>query len=1673
MAPQEYGRVNFLEKLKIIFTLCRLPIVPIVRLLLSPFRDYDRHKTWRRVMMDSVFRFSSSSLRVNQMQSFMGQTTDVYLAWTKKAKRPVLIDELDSDGRLLWFTDRITSGKIVYYLHGGVYQLPMQEYAPPFWLSNLKELETQTGESFGFVALQYTLYPGASFPTQLRQAIGGLSHLISVGIKPEDIHLIGESAGGGLVTQVLSHLLHPYKDIPPIALSSSLGSAFLMSPWVSMTTDAPSYTSNSDSDVLPGYSWAYFGSNILATLPEDGKPYVEAIKAPAGWWAGVENIVKKITIYTGEAECLRDDDVALGKTLKDYHGDVTTFVHEKGVHVDPYLSQSVGEREDARVVDLICIDILREASSEGAAFDSREQIHHRCFPGTRKQYIEKIMEWARAPEESNLLPMFWMRGPAGVGKLSVAQACAENLKTRLFTTVAYQLALIVPEYQILLNEIILRNKSIFGKTISSQFQSLIVEPFQELARKDKRLGRWAILIDGLDECKDKDAQVDILNIVASAAKSGSAPFCWAIFSREEPHIISTFESPDINPLCRRVLLPISREMDKEIELHLRGGFEHILRQRNLLSMSSSWPTLKETEQLVKEAAGFFPYSATILAFVDHHSWSNFKETLTSVLASSTIRSDSNNISPFTALDRVYTLAFERVPMDLPQICFSSGLGISELRFRSIYQHLQATLSYFTPPQLPPPEQIDLDRSCYSHLPLSDSLLTYMTMVHGVVSFRHKSFYDYLVDPARSFNFCVTTPAVQTYLFDRLVEQHHHHSSTLAMEGPSHLFDLSIHNSSRSLSWSHGTEFIDSCLKLYTFNTITYSLLDGYHTFFLALDDVPKSSLRKAVGLNYRSSRAASFLHNLSGRRKTKGKSSGQYKVGHGEKSMFFESYGVVQNREVQDVGRIMDATGGEGTSLQCCIELGSEPGMTQAVITNPTLNHLIFRFHPSVQICAGMSIFSGAHDFVINNNDCHNQNGFVGIDILREASSEGATFDSREQTHHRCFPGTRDQYITEIMEWARAPDNSNPSPMFWMRGPAGVGKSSVAQTCAEDLKKVGYLGAAFFFAVRRYDDHGRLFTTIAYQLSTIIPEYRILLDEVILRDKNVVRKNISSQFQSLIVEPFQELAKQNKISRKWAIFIDGLDECKDKDAQVEIVNIVAFAAKSGSTPFCWAIFSREEPHIISTFESPDINSLCRRVLLPISREMDKEIELHLRGGFEHILRRRNFLFMSSSWPAPEVIAQLVEAAAGLFAYSATILAFVDHRSWSNFKETLTSVLEFSTRRSDSNDISPFTALDRLYTLAFERVPMDLLPDMLCFLALLCGATSKGAYRWNVALVSNRLGISEIRFRSIYQHLQATLSYFTPPQLSPPEQVDVDRPCCEHLPLSDSLETYITGIHGLVSFRHKSFYDYLVNPARSFTFCVTTPAVQSYLIDRLAEQHHHHSSTLAIQGPGHHSSDLSTANSSSSLSWPHGTEFVDSWLKLHIFNTTAAQLLSFGHSESFISLEDIPQNSLRKLVDLDYRMHLRTTLILYKHVELSYDNFVVCASAKGLGRVIADSEFLCINSSSYHTFVLEKFLLLVDAMEQGGIIRPHHTQLGSSRAAFLLHNLSRKKTTGKGSGQYKIGHGEKSMVWYWEFDTQKRYFHEFRTLDFPKAMALYRTEKFKMWEESWVPPEGYD
>jgi len=550
--------------------------------------------------------------------------------------------------------------------------------------------------------------------------------------------------------------------------------------------------------------------------------------------------------------------------------------------------------------------------------------------------------------------------------------------------------------------------------------------------------------------------------------------------------------------------------------------------------------------------------------------------------------------------------------------------------------------------------------------------------------------------------------------------------------------------------------------------------------------------------------------------------------------------------------------------------------------------------------------------------------------------------------------------------------------MYWMRGPAGVGKSSIAQTCAEKLKKTGHLGAAFFFTVNQHNNPWRLFTTIAYELTTMLPDYRTAVDERISKDKNVVEKKLPSQFESLIIEPFQELKKQGKRIQPKAIFIDGLDECTGEAAQAEIIETIASSVRAKSTPFCWAIFSRAEPRIVSTFNQNSVASVTHSIELFISREADAEIEMYLQGEFRNILERRGCRQLLSVWPSDSDIQVLVNAADGLFAHPAAVLRHVAYPPDWQFRERLQSVLNALYRPGKQSSVLPFSQLDTLYIHIMSQIPSSILlfAQFPLYLASACFGSRVTEEHSTVAFACGALRISESIFRDVCDHLHAVIAYevsFNPLSLID-SRIRLTRSFYDQGRWFNpdlSIQGQLLSVHGSWHFYHKSFYDFLNDPVRSSIFCVNTPAFYIKFFDHLIQQHHQYALSCAIDGSSTRFPALclllnllviselvlaqGTVSSSSLLAWPQGTEFVDSFLGLLSFYWISRRL-SHDNWRFCQHIGDIPLGILRQLAELDYRMSLvvkRSIKDFYNHLEHSIFGI------PGIVKTLPHTLFACI------------------------------------------------------------------------------------------------------------------
>jgi len=218
-----------------------------------------------------------------------------------------------------------------------------------------------------------------------------------------------------------------------------------------------------------------------------------------------------------------------------------------------------------------------------------------------------------------------------------------------------------------------------------------------------------------------------------------------------------------------------------------------------------------------------------------------------------------------------------------------------------------------------------------------------------------------------------------------------------------------------------------------------------------------------------------------------------------------------------------------------------------------------------------------------------------------------------------------------------------------MQGPFGVGKSAIAQSCAEALEKEGKLCASIFFSrPNKRDDPNRVFTSVAYQLATKCSSIADTLDRQILNDPAILNAARPVQFEELIVKPLRQVTPKVTDQRlpfeERVIILDGLDELDGTTAQAEIIDIVATSIREHTTPFRWFILSRPELHIQRAMNSDDVSSLLYTLYLPLSSPDDHEILIFFQKELEKI---RGYYKLPDTWCSEAEVDTIVKLADGM------------------------------------------------------------------------------------------------------------------------------------------------------------------------------------------------------------------------------------------------------------------------------------------------------------------------------------------------------------------------------------------------------------------------------------------
>ncbi|KAF9559317.1 hypothetical protein CPC08DRAFT_527437 [Agrocybe pediades] len=418
------------------------------------------------------------------------------------------------------------------------------------------------------------------------------------------------------------------------------------------------------------------------------------------------------------------------------------------------------------------------------------------------------------------------------------------------------------------------------------------------------------------------------------------------------------------------------------------------------------------------------------------------------------------------------------------------------------------------------------------------------------------------------------------------------------------------------------------------------------------------------------------------------------------------------------------------------------------------------RTTPQVPLFSPQTLISGGTITQVlgNYNDYRGSGLGKGFERLEEACAPSAFHNSDDSYDQpKCHPNTRVAILKTIMDLiaerrqpaATTDDASSPVSFVFLTGPAGAGKSAIANTVAGRCQDENRLLASFFF---RSTDHSRnnirlFFPTIAYQMCLAIPQLRNYVAAVVERDPLILRKSPSSQLNCLLVNPLLHLMNSGPCdiaSAPHCIIIDGLDECVDKKARCELLEILTSAVTRTSLPLIFFIVSRPEYDITTIINSQNLANISSKLYLDETYFPDADIRLYLHDNFNTIKSKHpSGWSIPLNWPPTNSLRDLVRKASGQFIYAATVVKYV-----SSIQHNPVERLDLVLAPHHNHKDTPFAELDALYMHVLSEIEdVETLLRILSFycLHILCGFQS-GIISMDCRLPIWILGFTEIMFQ---------------------------------------------------------------------------------------------------------------------------------------------------------------------------------------------------------------------------------------------------------------------------------------------------------------------------------------
>jgi len=190
-------------------------------------------------------------------------------------------------------------------------------------------------------ALEYTLVPDATYPTQLYETTAGYRYVLSLAQSSTKIVVGGDSAGATLMLSFLLHLSEhtELRNFRP-------GLAVMISPWVTIVSKNNRNTASDflNDKSLEQYGRQYIGKKASVDDPmvspghcKDTKKWIEA-SPERGWY-----------FLYGSEEVLGPETRELISLLKSTGTQVDEWEEDGGIHAWPVASLYLGESKEERL----------------------------------------------------------------------------------------------------------------------------------------------------------------------------------------------------------------------------------------------------------------------------------------------------------------------------------------------------------------------------------------------------------------------------------------------------------------------------------------------------------------------------------------------------------------------------------------------------------------------------------------------------------------------------------------------------------------------------------------------------------------------------------------------------------------------------------------------------------------------------------------------------------------------------------------------------------------------------------------------------------------------------------------------------------------------------------------------------------------------------------------------------------------------------------------------------------------------------------------------------------------------------------------------------------------------------------------------------------------------------